>query len=106
MFWVSDYKETWHKCKNRKSQQRSRRYKEKPNGHFLKIWNTQLKWKTHGWTQQQNGKDRRLSELDDRTIKSPNLSRQKQTGTVKKERKKGKGKEKIKQSKNPVAPGY
>ena len=41
--------------------------------------------------------EERLSELDDRTIKSPNLSRQKQTGTVKKERKEGKGKEKIKQ---------
>lgn len=49
--------------------------------------------------------EERLSELDDRTIKSPNLSRQKQTGTVKKERKEGKGKEKVKQSKNPVAPG-
>lgn len=48
--------------------------------------------------------EERLSELDDRTIKSPDLIRQKQTGTVKKERKKGKEKEKIKQSKNPVAP--
>lgn len=56
--------------RDKKSQQRIKRYKEEPNGNFRnkKIQQVKLK-KFYRWAQQQNGLHReRISELEDRTI--------------------------------------
>ena len=75
---MCNYEKTQHKWDNRKSQQRNRGCKVELNGNFrtkkYSNWNKKLS----GWTQWQNGEDKRNSVLEDRieTNQSEQLQRE------------------------------